>query len=259
MFGGSADSSSAFVVTEMYDPSTTLWILDGYDEIADRVPAHLIGPVKSMLDAPNRILTGRPHAMAGLESNLNVEVAGFNDIDVSDFVHQFFAQCAGSVLRQLRENRILWAMAHVPINLFLLCHSLANSARTDSEDALESTPTGTRSAVSFTQVYSAIDRLMMKGYTSRKVVGEVPQAVEAMSVLFCVVALQATLDGAVMIPGSTIGSVLQSVGGGSISWADILNIGVVTQADSTAQVSLAPLCTRARVHTHTRHTMQPGL
>jgi hypothetical protein len=76
-----------------------LWVLDGYDEIVGRVPDHLTDAFESLMRFPNRILTGRPSAMCDcddkhLECDAEVEIVGFSDDNIRDFVRRFVGRTA---------------------------------------------------------------------------------------------------------------------------------------------------------------------
>lgn len=116
------------LASRLYNPYTTLWLLDGYDEALGRVPEHLQALLHLLLSSPNRILTGRHHAMTGVRCDVRVEVIGFNDDAVVEFVKRFSDSRAGCelILSSLRRQQQLWEMAHVPVNLVLLCHILCS-------------------------------------------------------------------------------------------------------------------------------------
>jgi hypothetical protein len=44
-----------------FNPNETLWILDGYDEIVQNIPAHLEYLFEQLLKTPHHILTSRPY------------------------------------------------------------------------------------------------------------------------------------------------------------------------------------------------------
>lgn len=219
------------VIAELYNPATTIWILDGYDEIAGRVPQQLSEAVNGMLAAPNRILTGRPQAMSGLSKRLDlqVEVAGFNDRDVLEFISRYLGIDAQTVkqhpfVTRLRDNRALWQLAHVPINLILLCNVLSG---VDESDEL-----------TVTSVYCRIERLMMRRYyvrvhgsddgTSGIDEDAIDLFVQPMLTVLSRIALQAVMRGVVVIPGDLI----QSCFVGSVGWDQVLACGMLNQADS---------------------------
>ncbi|CAF3848053.1 unnamed protein product [Rotaria sp. Silwood1] len=68
-----------------------LWLLDGYDEIAENLPSHLQGFMEHLLDTTHHILTSRPHAIA-LQYDVKMEVTGFTDDNIVKYIQQFFDQ-----------------------------------------------------------------------------------------------------------------------------------------------------------------------
>lgn len=223
-------------VTALHTVDRTLWILDGYDEIVGRVPDHLVDAFQEMLSAPNRILTGRPHAMSGLtgvlSGDVDVEVAGFKNADIVAFVEKFAYQTpirSEVLLEQLRKSRWIWEFAHSPVNLLLLCHVFAEAG-----PALEE--------LSLTKLYSRVESLMGRSYCAK--VGEDITAltptlqskrVAPVFGLLSEIAYEAMKSGVVVIPGSSIRSwVSHSPCAAEISgdfWSALLTSGLLVQAD----------------------------
>ena len=232
------------VVARLYHPGTALWILDGYDEIAGRVPLHLRPMFDHIMHAPHRIVTGRPHAMVGLDCSLDVEVAGFGDEDITEFVSKFFAPAvvppSGSsglsptvVLQYLRRHSLLWDLAHVPIQLVLLCHVLNSLPELRSD-----------TAVTLTELFSHVEALMMHRYCRRQGLDmERLTLARRLEVTWPVLAALAGIAyetlcaGQVMIPGSVVLHWMRNVGMGAASstdaelWKLMLDCGVLVCAD----------------------------
>lgn len=218
------------LVLQLYNPSSTLWILDGYDEIVGREPPQVKEALGEMLTAPNRILTGRPQAMSAVPSDFQVEVAGFNDRDVLDFVNRFTgtevhapqvrSHSQNSIVSKLRNNRVLWQLAHVPVNLILLCHVLKDSFYVAN--------------MSLTGVYTRIEWLMMLRSQDRELAAvedsgaDVTPMLPMMRVLSDV-AMEAAMAGVVVIPGSAVEKCFSEREG--VGWPQLLACGMLTQAD----------------------------
>ena len=107
-----------------------LWLLDGYDEIVQNVPSHLKCLFQQMLKTPHHIITSRPYSNT-LPYKVQMEITGFTDENISQYVTQFFNQIqeelddasrqAEKCLEFLKVNSRIWGIAHIPVNLELIC------------------------------------------------------------------------------------------------------------------------------------------
>ncbi len=107
-----------------------LWILDGYDEFVQNIPATLKGPFNEIVQQYNHILTSRPYAI-DLRYDIKMEITGFTDDNIAAFVKQSFKPTSEAshdtqlkcetVLSFLKSNPTIWGIAHIPINLELIC------------------------------------------------------------------------------------------------------------------------------------------
>ena len=157
------------LVRSHYSPDATFFVLDGYDEVVGRTPAHLVELLGQLLAMPHRLLTGRPAAMQGVACDTSATVVGYGDREVAGFVKQFVAahgdtvrpnRSHDDVLSSLADNSVMWAAAHVPINLVLLCHVLL-------EDDGSGGVGVTGRDFTHTQLYGAVVALMMRRYCRR--------------------------------------------------------------------------------------------
>ena len=114
-----------------------LWILDGYDEIADQLTQdkRLNHLCQKLLNQPHVIITSRPvqQHIPGFEAHRTIENMGFSDQHIAQYVQNRFAQ-AGSgdpqpLLDFLRSKPELWGTAHVPINLEMFCFLARHQTR----------------------------------------------------------------------------------------------------------------------------------
>ena len=230
------------VVAGMYSESSTLWVLDGYDEIVDRVPEHLQAAYTSLMSAKNRILTGRPHAMQGVPADLHVEVAGFRDDNITEFVERFCATVGTAVtpaalLAYLRGQALLWDLAHVPISLVMTCHVLSQPAALARHGDM-----------TMTELYTEMEAVLLRRYCQKQ--GEnlerlTPARHKEMAQIVAVVsgvAFDAMLAGSVIIPGYALFDWMLDVGmltgddaaGDAAAWQQLLTSGIVVQAQGDA-------------------------
>ena len=118
------------ILTNQLNRSKVLWVLDGHDEIVQNVPPHLEGLFKQMLKSPHHIITSRPHSNT-LSNRVQMEITGFTDENISQYLTKFFNQIeeelddassqAEKCLQFLKVNSRVWGIAHIPVNLELIC------------------------------------------------------------------------------------------------------------------------------------------
>jgi HEAT repeat protein len=123
------------LLKKQFDAKKTLWILDGYDEIIQNVPPHLECLFEQLLKTPHHILTSRPYSNA-LSYNVQMEITGFTDENIEEYMQQFFNQMkdeldnatikSQTLLKFLKSNRSIWGVAHIPVNLELICSLWSN-------------------------------------------------------------------------------------------------------------------------------------
>ncbi|CAF0815001.1 unnamed protein product [Adineta steineri] len=116
--------------TEQCDKGQVLWILDGYDEIVQNIPEHLKEVFDYIRKTQYHILTSRPYAI-DLSYDVKMEIIGFTDDDITQYVEQFFDQITNEIddasfqakklLNFLKRNPRVWGIAHIPVNLELIC------------------------------------------------------------------------------------------------------------------------------------------
>ncbi|CAF4058859.1 unnamed protein product [Adineta steineri] len=118
-----------------FDAKQTLWILDGYDEIVQNIPSHLECLFEQLLKCPHHILTSRPYQNA-LAYHVQMEITGFTGENIKRYIQQFFDQMkdeldnslniSQKLFRFLKTNRSIWGVAHIPVNLELICSLWSN-------------------------------------------------------------------------------------------------------------------------------------
>ncbi|CAF1006613.1 unnamed protein product [Adineta steineri] len=122
---------------EQFHNRRILWLLDGYDEIVQNVPTHLGSLLDDqLLKTPHHIITSRPY-MNTLSHSVQLEITGFTDDNISKYVKQFFDEIEKEpqnstaedekILSFLKRNPRIWGIAHIPINLELICSVWSNT------------------------------------------------------------------------------------------------------------------------------------
>jgi len=123
------------IFKEQFDAKKTLWILDGYDEIIGNIPPHLEFLFENLLSTPHHIITSRPY-LNTLSRDVKMEITGFTDTNITEYIHQFFELIEeksendiikrNALLKFLRSKQSIWGIAHIPVNLELICSVWSN-------------------------------------------------------------------------------------------------------------------------------------
>ena len=108
--------------------SRCLIILEGFDELAmDRRQndPFLLCLIKkcTVLEEATILITSRPHACEEIDAGRRVEVVGFENDEIREFVEKSFPQDVQSVqefLRQLDEYPQLHSLCYIPMNLVMI-------------------------------------------------------------------------------------------------------------------------------------------
>ncbi|CAF3846095.1 unnamed protein product [Adineta steineri] len=151
---------------EQFHNSRILWLLDGYDEIGQNVPTHIRRLLNDqLLKTPHHIITSRPY-MNTLSHSVQMEITGFTDDNISKYVKQFFNQIGSEtqnssaedekILRFLKRNPRIWGIAHIPINLELICSVWSN------------TDWATTKTMTITMLYDALAEWICRRYLEKQ-------------------------------------------------------------------------------------------
>ena len=108
--------------------SRCLIILEGFDELAincRRNDPFLLRLIKecTVLEEATILITSRPHACEEIDAGRRVEVVGFGNDEIREFVEKIFPQDTQSVkefLRQLDEYPQLHSLCYIPMNLVMI-------------------------------------------------------------------------------------------------------------------------------------------
>ena len=108
--------------------SRCLIILEGFDELAidhRQSDPFLLCLIKecTVLEEAIILITSRPHACEEIDAGRRVEVVGFENDEIREFVKNYFPQDVQSVqefLRQLDEYPQLHSLCYIPMNLVMI-------------------------------------------------------------------------------------------------------------------------------------------
>ncbi|CAF4494048.1 unnamed protein product [Rotaria socialis] len=141
-----------------------LWILDGYDEFQENRPVSLEGPFNDIINQHHHILTSRPYTI-DLKYEMAIEIIGFSDDNIVEFVKQYFKanvttqtgiqSNSDSLINYLKSNPTIWGIAHIPMNLYLIC-------TTWNDGVLEN------KTLTVTDLYSEMINELCRKYVQRK-------------------------------------------------------------------------------------------
>ncbi|CAF0920605.1 unnamed protein product [Didymodactylos carnosus] len=159
-----SDKDKIYLI-EQFDKSQVLWLLDGYDEIVQNVPAHLQYLFEQLLNTPHHILTSRPYSNK-LSYDVVMEITGFTDDNIGEYVKQFFDQITGesddasstgqNLLDFLKLSTNIWGIAHIPVNLELICSLWADTDWSMSRE------------LTMTQLYDRITEWLCRRYLEKQ-------------------------------------------------------------------------------------------
>ncbi|CAF4127882.1 unnamed protein product [Adineta steineri] len=163
IFSYDLSESEDKLLKKHFDARKTLWILDGYDEIVQNVPLHLECLFEQLLNTPHHILTSRPYQNV-LTYHVQMEIIGFIDKNIEQYVQKFFDQMKDELdnslnkgqklFRFLQTNLSIWGVAHIPVNLELICSLWSN------EDLIET------NELTITSLYTAMIEWLCRRYLS---------------------------------------------------------------------------------------------
>ena len=99
--------------------------------------------LEQLLKTPHHILTSRPY-LNTLSYNVQMEITGFTDDNIKNYVKQFFDQMKDELddaliktqqlLRFLKANPSIWGIAHIPVNLELICSLWSNQDLSETQE-----------------------------------------------------------------------------------------------------------------------------
>ncbi|CAF1587749.1 unnamed protein product, partial [Adineta steineri] len=163
IFSYDLSESEDKLLKKHFDANKTLWILDGYDEIIQNIPSHLECLFEQLLKTPHHILTSRPYQNV-LAYHVQMEITGFTDENIEQYVQQFFIQIkdeldnslnkSQELFRFLQTNQSIWGVAHIPVNLELICSLWSN------EDFIET------KELTITSLYTVMIEWLCRRYLS---------------------------------------------------------------------------------------------
>ena len=218
------------LVEKQLNSPKTLWILDGYDELPQSIPSHLEGLLRQLLNHSHHILTSRPYKNT-LSYDVNLEITGFTDANIKQYVHQFFYQLKDesndissteqSLLKFLKLNSSAFGVAHIPINLDLICSIWSNERLPSIEN------------VTITKLYTGIIKWLCERYLQsqnidiKKLSKDVHEVCEKELEFLQCLAFAAMKSSTIIIPPSLLEEASKKANLSLSSDSNILNFGIL--------------------------------
>ncbi len=121
------DEARQLLSTLKSAPESCLLLLDGLDELPVSKKTYWGNLLVQLFQLPfKKLVTTRPYAIGNLQQWLGhdglVEIQGFSDEDVPTFFkkHLGATERTNNFIKGIKRNLDLWAIAHIPINAYLL-------------------------------------------------------------------------------------------------------------------------------------------
>ncbi len=121
------DEARQLLSTLKSAPESCLLLLDGLDELPVPKKTYWRNLLVQLFQLPfKKLVTTRPYAIGNLQQWLGhdglVEIQGFSDEDVPTFFkkHLGATERTNNFIKGIKRNLDLWAIAHIPINAYLL-------------------------------------------------------------------------------------------------------------------------------------------
>jgi HEAT repeat protein len=219
------------LLKKQFDAKKTLWILDGYDEIVQNVPQHLQCLLDQLLKTPHHILTSRPY-LNTLAYDVQMEITGFTDKNITEYVKQFFDQMKDELddamiegqrlLKFLRSKQSIWGVAHIPVNLELICSLWSNDDWSETEQ------------LTITILYTRMTEWLCRRYlrthdnqTLQLFQNEIDQRCQKEMAFLESLAFNAMEGSTIIIPSSLLKKALNEAKVSSQEHPHILNMGIL--------------------------------
>ncbi|CAM4965112.1 unnamed protein product, partial [Rotaria socialis] len=223
------------LLREQLNKRTVLWLLDGYDEIVQNVPSHLQRVFEQLLNTPHHIVTSRPYFNA-LSRSVRVEIVGFTDGNTSKYVEVFFNQLRDKfpnalfegqkVLNLLRLNPRIWGIAHIPVNLELICSIWSETDWSETTN------------LTMTTLYENMTVWLCRRYLARKSTSiqisrmEVYEKCHPELTFLETLAFEGMTSNTIILRKELLQKVMHNIGCLSDIYSDALHIGILKSFDN---------------------------
>jgi hypothetical protein len=151
---------------KLLEDKTILWLLDGYDEVVQgRIPDYLQDFMQDLLNQRYRIITSRPYFISDVACDYQLEIVGFTKENMENYIHRnVSSKVKQSLLTWLQENSSVESIAHVPVNLSIICHVWEKL-----HDRVGHNTSNISSTMTLTILYQSVIQLFYQRYQHRAV------------------------------------------------------------------------------------------
>ena len=225
------------ILTNQLSRLKVLWLLDGYDEIIQNVPSHLECLFQEMLKTPHHIITSRPYSNT-LPYKVQMEITGFTDKNISQYVTQFFNQIQEELddassqtqkcLEFLKVYSRVWGIAHIPVNLELICSIWSDTDWSETKN------------MTITALYDNMAMWLCRRYLEKQNIAF--QITKKQLYNYCnaeltfleILAFEAMVENTVLIRKELLQKVIEEIECSPVAFQQVLNIGILKSSDSGA-------------------------
>ncbi|CAF5014769.1 unnamed protein product, partial [Rotaria magnacalcarata] len=223
------------LLRQQLNKRTVLWLLDGYDEIVQNVPSHLQRVFEQLLNTPHHIVTSRPYFNT-LSRSVRVEIVGFTDENISKYVEVYFNQLhdkflnglfeGQKVLKFLRLNPRVWGIAHIPVNLELICSIWSETDWSETTN------------LTMTTLYENMTLWLCRRYLARKSTSiqiskmEVYEKCHPELIFLETLAFEGMTSNTIILRKELLQKVMHHIGCLSDVYSDALHIGILKSFDN---------------------------
>ncbi len=123
----STDDAQLLLARLEQSPAKCLLLLDGLDELPEPKETYWHNLLVQLFQLPfKKLVTTRPYAIDNLQQWLGhdglVEIQGFSDEDVPTFFEKHWGatEHTNNFIKEIKQNPDFWAIAHIPINAYLI-------------------------------------------------------------------------------------------------------------------------------------------
>ncbi|CAF4331297.1 unnamed protein product, partial [Rotaria magnacalcarata] len=219
----------------LLNKSIVLWLLDGYDEIAQNVPSHLHRVFEQLLNTSHHIVTSRPYFNT-FSRSVRAEIVGFTDENISKYVEVFVNQLRDKflnalfegekVLKFLRVNPRIWGIAHIPVNLELICSIWSETDWSETTN------------LTMTALYDKMTVWLCRRYLARKItpiqINDMDPYKERTPELTFLEALafEGVTSNNIILRKELLQKVMRNIRCSSQTYSDALHIGILKSFDN---------------------------
>lgn len=257
------ENLTADLIAQLLDnfEKETLYILDGYDEIGELPQmgenSHPIWSLISLLkQKPQWVITTRPYHLQQLSVDRHFEIMGFLNQDIPHYIQHYFHEGndkkehkKGERLQTyLSRNRAIWGIAHIPIQLELICFVWQQEYKNEKLDVTQ---------ITMTKLYTLLHGYLLRryfndersqlrypGHHANKTDNHRSRQCQKEMTFLEQIALQGLINGELLIPSTIIRATLDDISANSIAednaskidLSDILKIGVLKGVGEGADI-----------------------